>query len=273
VAFAQWCAPFTARIEVLTATTLSERLTMANVAGRVARAGAWQHASSRLILAGETSDASVTSLNSLMEVIRMRTTRALIAGTLVTLAACGGGGDDGGTAPAVFTTLAVSPTSANLLVGGTQTITPTARDQNGGTMSGLTAVTYTTGSQAIATVTNAGVVSGVAVGTTAITVSGTIGTVTKTATVNVSVIVPGATASVDATLSSQFSPPTAFITRNGTVTWTFAMQHNVTFDGAGAPADIPNTTTGSVSRTFPNAGTFAYHCTIHAGMTGSVVVQ
>ena len=203
----------------------------------------------------------------------MRTARVLIAGALATLAACGGGGGDGGgTAPAVFTTLAVAPTSANVLVGGTQTITPTARDQNGGTMSGLT-TTYTSGSQAIATVTNAGVITGVAVGTTAITVSGTVGSVTKTATVNVTVTVPGATANVDATASSQFNPSQAFITRNGTVTWTFAIEHNVTFDASGGPANIPNTATGSVSRAFPNAGTFAYHCTIHAGMAGSVVVQ
>jgi len=30
---------------------------------------------------------------------------------------------------------------------------------------------------------------------------------------------------------------------------------------------------GSYSRTFSVAGTFNYHCTIHAGMNGKVVVQ
>jgi plastocyanin len=204
----------------------------------------------------------------------MRTARALIVGALATLAACGGDdGDDGGTAPAVFTTLAVEPTSANLVVGGTQTITTTARDQNGGTMSGLT-TTYTAGSQAIASVTNAGVITGVAVGTTTITASGTVGSVTKTATVNVTVALPGATASVAATADNKFNPTSVTVTRNGVVTWTFAAQHNVTFDTQGAPANIPNQSTGTASATFPTAGTFAYHCTIHGtGMSGSVEVK
>lgn len=205
----------------------------------------------------------------------MRTARVLIVGALATLAACsGGGGDDGGgTAPAVFTTLAVAPTTASMLVGGTQTITATARDQNGGTMSGLT-TTYSSGSQAIATVTNAGVITGVAVGTTTITASGTVGSVTKTATVNVTVTVPGATAAVDATASNTFNPASVTVTRNGVVTWTFAANHNVTFDTQGSPANIPDRATGTASATFPNAGTFAYHCTIHgSSMSGSVVVQ
>jgi plastocyanin len=200
--------------------------------------------------------------------------RVLVVAALATVAGCGGGGGDGGggTGPAVFTSLSVTPATVGLLVNGTQTLTATAKDQNGGSMSGL-AVQYTSGNQAVATVTAAGVVTGVAVGATSITASGTVGSVTKTATVSVTVAAPSPSASVDATVQNTFNPATAFITRNGTVTWNFATLHNVIFDGSGGPTNINDTASGSVSRTFPTAGTFNYHCTIHPGMNGAVVVQ
>jgi plastocyanin len=71
-----------------------------------------------------------------------------------------------------------------------------------------------------------------------------------------------------------FSPNAITVPQNTSVT--FAWQgttnlHNVTF-GAGGPANIPNATSGSVSRTFNNVGTVTYQCTNHGGMTGSVTV-
>jgi plastocyanin len=42
----------------------------------------------------------------------------------------------------------------------------------------------------------------------------------------------------------------------------------------GAPEDIVGVNTSTIiSRTFSTVGTFPYQCTIHSGMTGSVVVQ
>ena len=201
--------------------------------------------------------------------------RSWMVGALAALAACGGGGGGdggGGTGPAVFTTMSIAPASVGLLVGATQALTATARDQNNNTMGGLT-TTFASGNQAVATVSAAGVVTAVAVGTTQVTVTGTIGSVTKTGQINVQVTVPGPTATVDATLSNTFTPATVVVTVGGTVTWNFATLHNVTFDGAGAPANVPNTGTGSVSRTFPAAGTYAYQCTLHPGMSGNVRVQ
>ena len=182
----------------------------------------------------------------------MRIARVLAAGVaLAVTAGCGGGGGDGGggTGPSVFTSMSVAPSPVAVVVNATQALTVTARDQNNSTMSGLTSA-FTTGNASIATVSGTGVVTGVAAGTTTITVTGTIGTVSKTTTVNVTV------------------------TAGGTVTWTFAMLHNVTFEGTGPTGgNIPNTASGSVQRTFPAAGTYNYHCTIHSGMSGTVVVQ
>ena len=189
------------------------------------------------------------------------------------LVGCSGGGDDP-TPPvtAVFTTLTVEPSSIpTLTVGGTQSLTATAKDQNGATMSGLT-TTYISSAPQTASVSQAGLVTGQALGTATITATGTIGSVSKTATVSVTVGAPPATASVAATAGNQFSPANAVVARNGTVTWTFAIQHNVTWDTANSPANIGNTSTGSESRVFPTVGTFAYHCTIHGGMSGTVQV-
>ena len=176
-----------------------------------------------------------------------------------------------GQAP-VFTSVSISPASPSVAVGGTQQLTATAKDQNGGNMSGAT-FTYESNDASKATVTNAGVVTGVAAGTARITATGTIGTVTKSAFVDVSVTAPAA-AAVTATVSSTFDPATVTITRGGSVTWTFNALHNVTFGSAtGAPQNIPDQATGSAQRQFNTAGTFNYQCTLHSGMQGSVVVQ
>jgi plastocyanin len=49
--------------------------------------------------------------------------------------------------------------------------------------------------------------------------------------------------------------------------------HNVTFTTSGAPASIPGTSNAAVGVVFPNIGTFPFYCTLHANMTGTVVVQ
>jgi plastocyanin len=206
----------------------------------------------------------------------MRKARLLAVGAVLTLAACGGdGGDDGGggTAPAVFTSLTVTPAGVTLAPQGTQALATTAIDQRGQQMSGLT-TTFVSSDQGKATVTAGGVVTGVAVGTARITVTGTIGSVTKTKDVDVTVSAPGQTATVNATAGNQFDPQTVIIAPGGTVTWNFAALHNVTFSGAGAPANITDKSTGSDGRTFPTAGTYNYICTIHGqGMSGVVRVQ
>jgi plastocyanin len=77
------------------------------------------------------------------------------------------------------------------------------------------------------------------------------------------------------TLGNQaYSPDAITVTAGATVTWTNtdAIAHTSTSDANGwnsgniAPG-------GQFSVAFPTAGTFPYHCTIHPGMVGSVVVH
>jgi plastocyanin len=202
------------------------------------------------------------------------------------LLGCGGGGsDDGGTTgpppppPGTTQTLgsiSTNVTSINLVAGNSQTITVTAYDTQGGVISNPGTPTFTSSQANVADVDAAGIVFGVSSGTTVVTVSLVRGSVTKTASVSVTVTgtLPS-TASVSTTSGDVFTPGTVAIARGGSVTWTFGTTiHNVTFAGsAGAPNNIPNTSGGTESRTFTQAGNFSYVCTIHSGMNGQVVVR
>jgi plastocyanin len=71
-----------------------------------------------------------------------------------------------------------------------------------------------------------------------------------------------------------FNPGTLTVSAGTTVTWqnNDGITHTSTSDtGVWDTGNIAGGTSKSV--TFPNAGTFKYHCTIHAGMTGTIVVQ
>jgi plastocyanin len=46
--------------------------------------------------------------------------------------------------------------------------------------------------------------------------------------------------------------------------------HNVTFDDG---VSSPTQDQGSFQRSFTTAGTYAYHCTVHPQMTGTITVQ
>jgi plastocyanin len=73
-----------------------------------------------------------------------------------------------------------------------------------------------------------------------------------------------------------FDPGSLTVSVNTTVSFVFeSVGHNVIFAAvAGSPADIPGTNSSTtITRTFTTAGTFSYQCTIHAGMTGTVIVH
>ena len=78
---------------------------------------------------------------------------------------------------------------------------------------------------------------------------------------------------VTATSGLAFDPSAVSIPANDSVFFTFqGVQHNVIFDTPSSPTNIGNTTSATVKRRFPTAGTFDYHCSIHPQMTGRVTV-
>jgi plastocyanin len=70
-----------------------------------------------------------------------------------------------------------------------------------------------------------------------------------------------------------FSPATLNVKMGQQVTWTNKQDvaHTVTADGGTFDHSMPSDATFSF--TFPKAGTFAYHCTIHPFMKGTIVVS
>jgi plastocyanin len=70
-----------------------------------------------------------------------------------------------------------------------------------------------------------------------------------------------------------FNPGTVTLGAGSTVTWanSDSTTHTVTFD---AGPDCGNVPSGAgVSATFGSAGPYAYHCTIHPSMRGTVTVS
>jgi plastocyanin len=165
-----------------------------------------------------------------------------------------------------------------LSAGSSQTITVTAFDTENQVISNPGSPTFNIppASTTVAEVDNAGQVTGWNAGGATVNVSLTRGSVTRTASVAVTVTGTLPTVqNVNASASDAFTPNKVAIGVGGQVTWTFgATIHNVTFaPQAGAPANISDTYATSVSRTFTAAGNFNYSCTIHAGMNGQVVAR
>jgi plastocyanin len=77
--------------------------------------------------------------------------------------------------------------------------------------------------------------------------------------------------------SSSTSPNTVTMSNlsfSPSVTWknNDSVQHSVTSDTGLFDSGLFNAG-GSYSHTFSTAGTYNYHCSIHAGMTGKIIVQ
>jgi plastocyanin len=70
-----------------------------------------------------------------------------------------------------------------------------------------------------------------------------------------------------------FDPAATTVAVGSSVTWSWAAgatDHNVTFDDG---QSSPTQSTGGYVRVFTSAGKFAYRCTLHPSMTGTVTVQ
>jgi plastocyanin len=74
--------------------------------------------------------------------------------------------------------------------------------------------------------------------------------------------------------SSAFSPATITVAVNTTIKWTNkdGMDHTVTSNTNLFDSGII-ASGGTYSRNFTTSGTFPYKCTLHSGMTGTVIVN
>ena len=179
----------------------------------------------------------------------------------------------------VLATVVVNAQDRTILLGQLTQATVSGRDAQGGTVAlGTRVVTWSTSNASIATITSAGVVTGVGVGTVGLQAAVADGAAPKTASVQLTVnSIPNAPTSADVVMPGlTFSPVETIVKQGGTVRFVFpALAHNVIWDPrlAGSPADINITSSVSVARTFPTVGVFQYKCTLHPGMDGTVIVS
>ncbi|HEY0928588.1 MAG TPA: Ig-like domain-containing protein [Gemmatimonas sp.] len=94
--------------------------------------------------------------------------RSALAMAMVAMAACGGDDNPTGNPTEVVASVAITPTTASVVVGATTTLTAVARDAQNNTLTGRT-ITYASSAATIATVSATGVVTGVAAGSATIT--------------------------------------------------------------------------------------------------------
>ena len=83
--------------------------------------------------------------------------------------------------------------------------------------------------------------------------------------------------STNITVSNNFFSPTPDTVPAGQVTFTWASSsngHNVTWLTGPAPLPANSTTKSSGTHQVTlQVGTYTYHCTVHGGMNGTIVVQ
>ena len=94
--------------------------------------------------------------------------------------------------------------------------------------------------------------------------------------VTAAAVVPAIAANqtVSATSTNSWSPSTVTVNAGESVRFSNSNDgtHDLRFN-AESKAVTPLSTSWTYDRTFPSAGTFAFYCTIHARMTGTVVVK
>jgi plastocyanin len=194
---------------------------------------------------------------------------------MLAIAACGRSDKSttqpGGSA-AVLTALDLGAPGNTLALNATMQLTATPKDQYGATYP--TPVAWNSGSNFVATISSSGLVSAVAGGQAYMFASA--GTLKDSTLITVVTGAYPSTAPVYM-LPYAYSPVQTDIALGGTVQFVFpGLGHNVFFGSvpAGAPADIPGSVVNqTVSRTFNTRGSFGYNCTIHPGMSGTIVVH
>ena len=174
-------------------------------------------------------------------------------------------------APVAPIAVSISPSSASLTVGQALQFSATV---TGGPAGTAPSVTWVAADATKVSISAAGLATAVAAPGAQICAKST-ADVTKQACASVTVSAASFPLGANVETSGDaFSPASVDIAVGGSVGFTFNALHNVAFSPqSGAPSDIPNTGSGTVSRTFNSVGTFSYQCTLHSGMSGNVIVH
>lgn len=203
--------------------------------------------------------------------IARRGVSALALGAMLLAAGCGGDAGDGGpTGLPKPADVRISAPATELFVGQSVQLTATALDAAGADLAAGDA-SWSSTNAAVATVSETGLLIAMAPGSATMkaTIAG------KTASMGVTVEeLPGYDVTVQVT--STFAPAAIAVRQYGTVKFVFSgVQQNITFSTAfpGAPANVPNTTTGTVGRQFGTVGDFRYESSVSAGLAGIVRVR
>ena len=189
---------------------------------------------------------------------------------LLALGACGGSSGDGPSGLTAPAQVSITTALTELFVGQSLQLGAIALDASGAEIA-AGEVTWTSTNAAVVQVTETGMLLAMAPGTA--TLRATIAGVAASTTVSVEPLPPY---DVTVQVGAAFVPASFTVRRGGTVRFVFAgTQQTVTFSRAfaGAPADIPATTTGTVNRQFGTVGDFRFESTVSPGMAGFVRVR
>lgn len=201
-------------------------------------------------------------------------------------AACGGGGAASGGTPTETTppangggtlaSLALSPTSGTVPVGGSFQLTATPKDAAGNALSGLPAPTFVSSDPAKATVDGNGLVTGLAAGAVTIRATLTAGGATHTATADLTVTAPPPPPPSATFTSLTLSPDAGSVNVGGTLQLTATPRDQNGAAMAGLPA--PTFSTSDASRATVDAsgvvrGVAAGAVTITASLTAGGVTR
>ncbi len=203
--------------------------------------------------------------------IGRRHLQLVAVGAMLLLSGCGAAGDgtDVTGLPKPASVKILVP-SSELFVGQSIQLTATAQDDAGNDLAAGDA-TWTSSNASVAMVTESGLLQAMSAGSATLTAT----IAGKQASMSVTVeALPGYDVTVQ--VNATFAPATVTVRQYGTVRFVFSgVQQNITFSTAfpGAPADVPNTTTGTVSRQFGTVGDFRFTSSVSAGLAGLVKVR
>jgi len=204
---------------------------------------------------------------------------SLLGAATLSMTACGGS-DSTVEPPATgLASVVAAVADAQVEIGFGTNASVTGKDAQGAPFAlGSRAVSWRSSNTAIATITDAGAVNTIGVGTVTLTVTVQNGSSSLTSSTTLQVTPASDAPTVaDVSMAPQlFIPSQITVKLGGTVRFFFTpIDHNVIWNPRlpGSPSDILVTTNQTISRVFTTVGVYAFDCTVHPGMSGRVIVS